>query len=153
MDPLTLTIILSLFNPYVNITSQSSFQLLFYYYLFFLFVVYTINLPVVRPRSCRVIYYFDTPTLERRHQLFGRVTILGKYHLCWGLLVHLIKMFALVMDKGWCSWADPYHNILTRDEHKKYKIITKIDQFFKECSAIKNQARKILILYASICNN
>jgi len=29
---------------------------------------------VVRPQSCRVIYYFDTPTLGRRHQLFGRVT-------------------------------------------------------------------------------
>jgi len=28
---------------------------------------------VVRPRSCRVIYYFDTPTLGRRHQSFGRV--------------------------------------------------------------------------------
>jgi len=35
VDPLTLTIILSLFNPYINITSQSSLQLLFYYYLFF----------------------------------------------------------------------------------------------------------------------
>jgi hypothetical protein len=39
-----------------------------------LFVVYTVNLPVVRPRSCRVIYYFDTPTLET-HQLFGRVNL------------------------------------------------------------------------------
>jgi hypothetical protein len=29
---------------------------------------------VVRSRSYRVIYYFDTPALERRHQLFGRVT-------------------------------------------------------------------------------
>ena len=28
---------------------------------------------MVRPRFCRVIYYFDTPTLGRRHQLFGRV--------------------------------------------------------------------------------
>jgi len=28
---------------------------------------------VVGPQSCRVIYYFDTPTLGRRHQLFGRV--------------------------------------------------------------------------------
>jgi hypothetical protein len=28
---------------------------------------------VVRPRSCRVIYYFDTPALGRRHQYFGRV--------------------------------------------------------------------------------
>jgi hypothetical protein len=28
---------------------------------------------VVRPRSCWVIYYFDSPTLGRRHQLFHRV--------------------------------------------------------------------------------
>ena len=28
---------------------------------------------MVRPQSCRVIYYFDTPTLGRRHQSFGRV--------------------------------------------------------------------------------
>jgi hypothetical protein len=42
-----------------------------------LFIIYTINLPVVRPQSCRVIYYFDTPTLGRRHQLFGRVTYLS----------------------------------------------------------------------------
>jgi len=28
---------------------------------------------VVRPRSCRVIYYFDTPALGRRHQSFDRV--------------------------------------------------------------------------------
>jgi len=29
---------------------------------------------MVRPRSCQVIYYFDTPTLGRRYQFFGRVT-------------------------------------------------------------------------------
>ena len=28
---------------------------------------------MVRPRSCRVIYYFDTPALGRRHQSFSRV--------------------------------------------------------------------------------
>jgi hypothetical protein len=42
--------------------------------LLLLSIIYTINLPVVRPRSCRVIYYFDTPALGRRHQSFGRVT-------------------------------------------------------------------------------
>jgi hypothetical protein len=74
VDPLTLTIILSLFNPYINITSQSSLQLLFLLLSISFFVVYTVNLPVVRPWSCQVIYYFDTPTLGRRHQFFGRVT-------------------------------------------------------------------------------
>ena len=41
-----------------------------------LFIIYTINLFLVRPRSCRVIYYFDTPALGRRHQSFGRVNYL-----------------------------------------------------------------------------
>jgi hypothetical protein len=38
-------------------------------------IIYTINLPVVQPRSCRVIYYFDTPVLGKRHQSFGRVIL------------------------------------------------------------------------------
>ena len=38
-----------------------------------LFIIYTINLYMVQPRSCRVIYYFDTPALWRRHQSFGHV--------------------------------------------------------------------------------
>jgi hypothetical protein len=42
--------------------------------LLLLSIIYTINLPVVRPRSCRVIYYFDTPALGKRHQSFGRVS-------------------------------------------------------------------------------
>ena len=42
-----------------------------------LFIIYIINLSVVRPRSCRVIYYFDTTALGRRHQSFGRVKFLA----------------------------------------------------------------------------
>jgi len=42
-----------------------------------LFIIYTINLSVVRPRSYRVIYYFNTPALGRRHQSFGRVKFLA----------------------------------------------------------------------------
>ena len=57
----------------------------FFFFLFFIIIIvvvvvvlllsiiYTINLFVVRPQSCRVIYYFDTPTLGRRHQSFDRV--------------------------------------------------------------------------------
>ena len=33
---------------------------------------------MVRPRSCRVIYYFDTPALRRRLQSFGHVNLF--YH-------------------------------------------------------------------------
>jgi len=38
-----------------------------------LIIIYTINLSVVRPWSCQVIYYCDTPALGIRHQLFDRV--------------------------------------------------------------------------------
>ena len=74
MNPLTLTIVLYLFKSlhqyHISKLSSTSFLLL----SISLFVIYTVNIPVVRPRSCRVIYYFDTPTLGRRHQLFDRVT-------------------------------------------------------------------------------
>ena len=73
MDPLTLTIVLYLFKSlhqyHISKLSSIPFMLL----SISLFVVYTVNLPMVRPCSCRVIYYFDTPTLGRRHQLFDRV--------------------------------------------------------------------------------
>ena len=46
-------------------------------------IIYTINLSVDRPRSCRVIYYFDTPALGRRHQSFGRVTSLQFRSYFW----------------------------------------------------------------------
>jgi hypothetical protein len=38
-------------------------------------IIHTINLPVVQPRSCRVIYYFDTLALGKRHQFFSRVRL------------------------------------------------------------------------------
>jgi hypothetical protein len=41
--------------------------------LLLLFIIYIVNLPMVRPRSCRVIYYFDTLALGIRHQYFDRV--------------------------------------------------------------------------------
>jgi len=49
-------------------------------------IIYTINLLVVRPRSCRVIYYFDTPALGRRHQSF------------WSCQIHLV--YVRILDKG-----------------------------------------------------
>jgi hypothetical protein len=74
VDPLTLTIVLYLFKSlhqyHISKLSSTPFLLL----SISLFVVYTVNLPVVRPRSCRIIYYFDTLTLGRRHQLFDRVS-------------------------------------------------------------------------------
>ena len=50
-------------------------------------IIYTINLPVVRPRSCQVTYYFDTPALGRRHQCFGRVTYSIRHDIIKNALV------------------------------------------------------------------
>ena len=43
--------------------------------LLLLFIIYIVNLLVVWPRSCQVIYYFDTLTLGRKYQYFGRVNM------------------------------------------------------------------------------
>jgi len=76
VDPLILITILflfkSLYQYHISKLSWTSFLLL----SISLFVGYTVNLLVVRPRSCRVIYHFDTPILRRRYQLFGRVIFL-----------------------------------------------------------------------------
>jgi len=74
MDPLTLTIV---FYHCLIIISISHLKALFnlLLLLLLLFIIYIVNLPMVRPRSCRVIYYFDTPALGRRHQSFGHVTL------------------------------------------------------------------------------
>jgi len=79
VDPLTLTIVLylfkSLYQYHISKLSSTPFLLLSISF----FVVYTVNLPMFRPRSCRVIYYFDTPTLRRRHQSFDRVNMREKW--------------------------------------------------------------------------
>ena len=78
MDPLTLTFVLYLFKSlhqyHISKLSSTHFLLL----SISLFVVYTVNLPVVQPWSFQVIYYFDTPALGIRHQSFDRVSILFK---------------------------------------------------------------------------
>ena len=57
-----------------------------------LFIIYTINLLVVWPRSCRVIYYFDTPALGRRHQSFDRVSLTSIF-LCFFFKKLFFKKF------------------------------------------------------------
>jgi len=44
---------------------------------------------MVRPRSCWVICYFDTPTLEKRYQLFDRIII--DYELNSNMLMNLAQ--------------------------------------------------------------
>jgi len=84
VDPLTLTfffyhclfftLILHLKVLFNSSSSPSSSSLLLLLLLLLLlFIIYIVHLPMVRPRSCRVIYYFNTPTLGIRHQLFDRV--------------------------------------------------------------------------------
>ena len=51
-------------------------KVLFNLLLLLLFVIYIVHLPVVQPRSCLVIYYFDIPALGIRHQSFDLVTFL-----------------------------------------------------------------------------
>ena len=63
-------------------------------------IIYTINFPVVRPRSCRVIYYFDTPTLGKRHQSFGRVT--SPWECGVGLANSVSKSCSLTSWAGYC---------------------------------------------------
>ena len=88
MDPLTLTIVLYLFKSlhqyHISKLSWTPFMLL----SIFLFVVYTVNLPMVRPRSCRVIYYFDTPALGIRHQSFDHV-IYPLWFYFWAWIIFL----------------------------------------------------------------
>ena len=85
MDPLFFAIVLSSFNLHINITSQSSLQLCIFYYLWFCII----NFFVDRPWSCRVIYYFDTHTLGKRHQSFNRV---NKSHHSLCLLLGYIAL-------------------------------------------------------------
>ena len=77
MNHLTLTIVLYLFRSlhqyHISKLSLTPFLLL----SISLFVIYTVNLHVVQPRSCQVIYYFDTLALGIRHQSFDCVTYLS----------------------------------------------------------------------------
>ena len=70
----------------------------YYYYIYILFVIYIVDLLVDRPRSCRVIYYFDTSVLGIRHQLFDRVNNIAKKHNflhAKGTLLRLAYNFSL----------------------------------------------------------
>jgi hypothetical protein len=60
---------------------------------------------VVRLRSCRVIYYFDTPTLGIRHQLFDRVKMCFTYKVVTPDIIKKQNNF-LEFLKYWSSSRD-----------------------------------------------
>ena len=52
---------------------------------------------MVRPRSCQVIYYFDTPALGKRHQSFGRVNVGAVLDVVAGTLqLDTMQVYALI---------------------------------------------------------
>jgi hypothetical protein len=67
-------------------------------------IIYTINLPMVRPRSHRVIYYFDTPALGRRHQSFSRVTTVKAWLVVPGCCLGLVAPPASTSISCHYSW-------------------------------------------------
>jgi hypothetical protein len=81
VDPLTLTSVLLLFNSYINITSQNSLQLLFYYYSLqiFLFICNLYN-----------------------SSLCGSTPVLPGY---------LLLRHSCTWDKTSTFWSCQYHNL------------------------------------------
>ena len=53
---------------------------------------------MIRPRSCRVIDYFDTPALGIRHQSFDRVSCAGKIKRIYftSLIVYFLQISMLL---------------------------------------------------------
>jgi len=73
---------------------------------------------VVRPRSCRVIYYFDTPTLGKRHQSFGRVNRAQSFIVVCGPFFLEVPMESLLVEQRVLSrqtgiTAEKGHNCLS----------------------------------------
>ena len=51
---------------------------------------------MVRPRSCWVIYYFDTPAFGRRHQSFNHVN----NHINGKISLYLMKKYQIYYFKN-----------------------------------------------------
>jgi len=68
-----------------------------FYYIYILFIIYIVDLPMDRSRSCLIIYYFNTHALVIRHQFFDHVTLHSNHLTCllstWKWLV-TIWMYA-----------------------------------------------------------
>ena len=102
VDPLTLTTVFIIVQSshqsfhlkvfFKSSSSSSSSSLL----LLLLFIIYIVHLPVVRPRSCRIIYYFDTPALGIRHQLFDLVKV-NQLFIFWMLLRIVLSLIVRIV--------------------------------------------------------
>jgi len=87
---------------------------------------------VVRPQSCRVIYYFDTPTLGKRHQSFGRVTLQN-------ILTHKDKLRVMVTSREWVSSA------YAKDSKGKKFVESVLDSlFWEECAIIVRMSEPLV---------
>ena len=97
--------------------------------LLLLFIIYIVNLHMVRPRFCRVIYYFDTPVLGRRHQSFGRVK-----ELCWND-DQLIRFFNTSIFISWLVlmlsnfWSYPSNNFITYSYFRDFSLLADYREF------------------------
>jgi len=84
---------------------------------------------VVRPQSCRVIYYFDTPALGRRHRSFGHVNDVDKQREnIFHTRCHIQnKICIMIIDGGSCANIASTTlvrmlNLSTIKHYKPYKI-------------------------------
>ena len=68
---------------------------------------------MVRPQSCRVIYYFDTPALGRRHQSFGCVSVQPISRV---LEVQMTSIFMSIVG----SSSDVSNDVLFRQDDKDF---------------------------------
>ena len=87
---ITTTITITIISITITTTTTSIIIIVVVVVVLLLLIIYTINFLVVRPWSCRVIYYFDTPALGRRHQSFGRVK---SHYIWWNFLCQLSYVF------------------------------------------------------------
>ena len=105
---------------------KALFNLLLLLLLLLLFIIYIVNLPEVRPRSCWVIYYFDTPTLGRRHQSFG----LSKTKFDESEELRMIYSLEEIEDKKGTENVDA--NLLSRVTTDSTSNITPINDYFPD---------------------
>ena len=91
---------------------------------------------MVRSRSCRVIYSFDTPALGRRHQSFGHVNevIELQYHSVQNR-VFLFKCYWYdTTDRG--IIVDPQYGLVKINSKSRHHNVNDVFVFAKQCQQV-----------------